>query len=156
MFNIYQDVFDEPILGFRFSVSFMGWGDPANLLDTRFQRVSGLSAAVSTRSVNEGGENLHAHKIPERVGYGNLTLERGMVMGSKVDAKLNRAISLFQFETTDVLVRLLAEDRSTLAAWFFHRAYPVKWETSALSATEASVVIDTLELAYARMQILRS
>jgi hypothetical protein len=31
----------------------------------------------------------------------------------------------------------------------------VKWSTSDLNATEPSLVIDTMELAYQRMQILR-
>jgi hypothetical protein len=34
------------------------------------------------------------------------------------------------------------------------KAYPVKWSTSDLTA-EPALVIDTLELAYTRMQILR-
>ena len=34
------------------------------------------------------------------------------------------------------------------------KAYPVKWATSDLNA-EPALVIDTMELAYTRMQILR-
>ena len=35
------------------------------------------------------------------------------------------------------------------------KAYPVKWATSDLDANQPGLVIDTLELAYTRMQILR-
>jgi phage tail-like protein len=54
-----------------------------------------------------------------------------------------------------VLITLLSESKLPLAAWLFLKAYPVKWSTSDLTATDAALVIDTLELAYTRMQILR-
>jgi hypothetical protein len=51
-----------------------------------------------------------------------------------------------------VLVTLLSEDGVPLAAWLFMKAFPVRWATSDLNAEERAVVIDTLELAYGRMQ----
>ena len=35
------------------------------------------------------------------------------------------------------------------------KAWPVKWATSDLDAEQPGLVIDTMELAYARMQVLR-
>ena len=54
-----------------------------------------------------------------------------------------------------VLVTLLGEDKLPRAAWLFMKAWPVKWSTSDLNASDAALVIDTMELAYTRMQILR-
>ena len=68
---------DGLILNFRFAVSFLQWGVLNSTVDTRFQNVSGLSAEVTTTSVEEGGLNLYSHKLPQRVSYGNLTLTRG-------------------------------------------------------------------------------
>ena len=64
-------------------------------------------------------------------------------------------MSLFKFATSNVLVTLLGGDKLPRAAWLFIKAYPVKWATSELSAGEPALVVDTLELAYTRMQILR-
>jgi phage tail-like protein len=144
----------EPILGMRFGVLFFAGGVIPNPLDIRFQKVSGLSAEVETEQVAEGGQNLYTQRLPKGVRYGNLKLERGMVIGSPLNLEFNATMSLFKFATSNVLVTLLGESKAPLAAWLFMKAYPVKWSTSDLSA-EPSLVIDTLELAYTRMQILR-
>jgi phage tail-like protein len=145
----------EPIIGMRFAVLFMAGGAVPNPLDIRFQKVSGLSAQVDTATVEEGGQNLYKQKLPTGISYGNLTLERGMVVGSPLNLELNATMSLFKFVTSNVLVTLLGEDKLPRAAWLFLKAWPVKWSTSDLNASDAQVVIDTLELAYTRMQILR-
>ncbi|CAD5372264.1 T4-like virus tail tube protein gp19 [Rubrivivax sp. A210] len=145
----------DPILGMRFGVLFLAGGVVPNPLDIRFQKVSGLSAEVETESISEGGQNLYTQRLPKGVKYGNLVLTRGMVIGSPLNLEFNATLSLFKFATSTVMVTLLAEDMAPLAAWLFLKAYPVKWSTSELSASEPSLVIDTMELAYTRMQVLR-
>lgn len=142
-------------LGFRFGVFFFAGGLIPNPLDIRFQRVSGLSAEVTTTTVDEGGQNLYSHKLPQKISYGNLTLERGFVTGSPLNIEFNAAMSLFKFAPSNVMVTLLGEESAPLAAWLFLKAYPVKWSTADLNAGEDKIVIDTMELAYTRMQILR-
>lgn len=144
----------EPIAGFRFSVFFFAGGAVPNPLDIRFKKVSGLSAEVETEPLSEGGQNLYTQKLPTGVSYGNLVLERGMVIGSPLHLEFNAALSLFKFATSNVLITLLSESKAPLAAWLFIKAYPVKWSTSDLDA-EPGLVIDTMELAYTRMQIVR-
>ncbi len=144
-----------PIIGMRFAVLFLAGGVLPNPLDIRFQKVSGLSAEVETEAVQEGGQNLYTQKLPKGIRYNNLVLERGMVVGSPLNLEFNASMSLFKFSTSNVLVTLLNENKLPLAAWLFLKAFPVKWSTSDLTATDAALVIDTLELAYTRMQILR-
>lgn len=146
---------DELILGFRFGVFFFAGGVVPNPLDIRFQKVSGIAAEVKLKDHVEGGQNLYKHRLPERIEYGNLVLERGMVVGSPLNVELNAAMSLFKFAPSNVMVTLFGEDKAPISAWLFHRAFPVKWSTSDLEAGEKKVVIDTLELGYARMQTLR-
>ena len=143
----------EPIVGMRFSVLFMAAGVVPNPLDIRFHKVSGLSAEVATEPITEGGQNLYVQRLPQGIRYNNLVLERGMVIGSPLNIEFNVAMSLFKFATSNVLVTLLGEDKMPLAAWLFFKAYPVKWSTSDLAA-EPSLVVDTMELAYTRMQRL--
>jgi len=144
----------EPIIGMRFGVLFLAGGVIPNPLDIRFQKVSGLSAQVETEPVSEGGQNLYTQQLPKGVKYNNLVLERGMVVGSPLNLEFNATMSLFKFSTSNVLVTLLGESKVPLAAWLFIKAYPVKWSTSDLNA-EPALVIDTMELAYTRMQVLR-
>ena len=145
----------DPIVGMRFGVFFFAAGGVPNPLDIRFQKVSGLSAEVETDSVREGGQNLYTQRLPQGIKYNNLTLERGMVVGSPLNLEFNATMSLFKFVTSNVLVTLLHESKVPLAAWLFMKAYPVKWSTSDLNGGEPALVIDTMELAYTRMQIVR-
>ena len=145
----------DPIVGMRFAVLFLAGGAIPNPLDIRFQKVSGLSVEVETESIREGGQNTYTQKLPTGIRQGNLILERGMVVGSPLNIEFNASLSLFKFLTSNVLVTLLSEDQSPLAAWLFMKAWPVKWSTSDLNAAEPALVIDTMELAYQRMQILR-
>lgn len=142
-------------LGFRFGVFFFAGGVLPNPLDIRFQKVRGLSATVKTTRITEGGQNLYTQQLPDGVEYGNLILERGMVVGSPLNMEFNAAMTLFKFSPSNVMVTLFDEAKTPITAWFFTNAYPVKWTTSDLDASQKSLIVDTMELAYARMQILR-
>lgn len=150
-----RTVANDPVLGFRFAVLFMAGGVLPNPLDVRFQKVKGLSAEVETTKLTEGGQNLYTHRLPDRVSYENLVLERGFVIGSPLNFEFNAAMSLFKFAPSNVLVTLLGENYAPLAAWLFLKAFPIKWSTADLDAGQTDVLIDTLELAYTRMQIMR-
>lgn len=153
------------VLGSRFAVMFFARGVIPNPFDIRFQRVSGLTATVQTSTVHEGGENRFSHRLPKRVDYGNLVLERGFMTGSPLaaglplsplDVEFNKAMTLFQFSPSNVLVSVLGESGLPIAGWMFIRAYPVRWATADLTANEGEVLIDTLELSYQRMRPIRS
>jgi phage tail-like protein len=147
--------FGDPPLGFRFGVLFFAGGVIPNPLDILFQKVSGLSSTVSTSTVEEGGQNLYSHRLPGRIQYDNLVLERGLVVGSPLVIEFNVAMSLFKFSPSNVLVTLLDDAGIPISGWLFMNAYPVKWSVSPLDATSNTVVIETLELAYQRMQVIR-
>ena len=145
---------DELILGFRFGVFFFSGGETQNLLDIRFAKVSGLSAEVETIPVIEGGENLYTHRLPHRVDHGNLVLERGLVVRSRLKDELTAALTTFRFSLSNVIVTLYDDAKEPQAAWMFHNAYPVKWSTSDLDASDGKLMIETMELAYTRMQAM--
>ena len=126
-----------------------------NPLDIMFQKVSGLGSTVETDPVEEGGQNLYTQRLPKKISYENLVLERGVVVGSPLVIEFNVAMSLFKFAASNVLVTLLDNTRIPISAWMFMKAYPVKWSVSDLDATANSVVIEHMELAYQRMQVVR-
>ncbi|AXT52363.1 phage tail protein [Aquimarina sp. BL5] len=153
----------EPTLSHRFGVFFLAGGLLPNPIDLRFQKVSGISTDVQLETINEGGENLHAHRMPKKMNYNNLVLERGYVSSNKgrgrlfspLNVEFNATFSLFKFNPSNVLVTLFNEEGVPMGGWMFLKAYPVKWSVSDLDAQSNTVAIDTLELAYTRFQILR-
>lgn len=146
---------EELLVNFRFGVSFLIGGQQANLIDTRFQRVSGLTASIETTTLNEGGLNLYSHRLPKRVSYENLVLERGFLVRSPLKGVFTDALGLFKFKPCNVMVSLLDEERKPLLSWLFIKAFPVRWSTADLSANDDKVLIDTLELAYTRFDAMR-
>jgi phage tail-like protein len=145
----------NPILSHRFGVFFFAGGLIPNPLDFRFQKVSGISAEVQLETVNEGGQNLYAHRLPSKVSYNNLVLERGYTIGSPLNIEFNIALSQFKFYPSNVLVTAFSEIGIPVGAWLYMKAYPVRWTVSDLDAQSNSVLVDTMELAYSRFQIIR-
>lgn len=145
----------DPMLGYRFIVVFYPGGELINPIDIRFQKVGGLSATVQTKDFPEGGQNLYTQKFPTGVSYDNLVLERGMVVGSLLASEFETTMSQFEFSPSNVLVTLMNELAIPMAAWLFLKAYPVKWATADLDATQKNVAIETMELTFSQMQIMR-
>jgi phage tail-like protein len=144
-----------PPLSHRFGVFFFTMGVKPNPIDIRFQKVSGLSAEVNTDTVTEGGQNLYTHRIPTKINYNNLVLERGIVTGSPLNTEFNVTLSSFRFAPSNVMVTLFSEYSLPVAGWLFMKAYPVKWSFADLDANANAVFIETMELAYTRFQIVQ-
>lgn len=151
----YQPDGNEPLPGFRYSVFFFLNGSSANTLDIRFSKVSGLTTRIDTQPLREGGQNLYSQHLPVKVSYDNLVLERSMLIESKLADEFDNAMSLFKFNPANVLVSLLNETAEPVIGWLFSAAYPVKWAFSELNAEQNHIVIETLELAYQRMDKIK-
>ena len=131
-----------PPTGFHFRVEIDGFPD------TSFQEVTGITSTIETQSFNEGGENRFAHKLPKPASYQNLSLKRGMLIGSGLIGWFRDAVEGFSFAPKDITVTLLNEEHQPLEAWSFLKAYPVKWDIGGLNAQGNEIVIETIELAY--------
>ncbi len=136
-----------PPVGFHFKVEFNF--SEKNQNDARFSEVSGLSAELGIEEVAEGGENRFSHRLPSRAKYSNLILKRGLFTDSALIDWCRDAIEYFWFDPITVDVTLLNENHEPVAETYsFIRAWPVKWSVSDFKATDNSLVVETLELAY--------
>jgi len=144
-----------PPLKHRFRVYFYATGPESASVDIHFQKVSGLNAEANTDTIREGGQNLYTHRIPTKINYNNLVLERGIVIGSSLYNEFYNALFSFRFNPAKVLITLLSENSESIAGWLFVNAYPVKWSFADFDADANAVVIETMELAYSRFQIVK-
>jgi phage tail-like protein len=142
--TIDRDIY--PPVGFYFKVTFNGVGDAD--VDIRFSEVSGLSHEIGTEDVSEGGENRFSYRLPTKGKYGNLVLKRGIMINSGLVDWINDAIDNFTFNPVDIDVVLLNEEGDPLIQWNFTKAYPIKWSSGDLKATDNAVLVETMELAY--------
>jgi len=134
-----------PPVGFHFKVEFEGVsGDN----ESRFQTVTGLNVEYDVETIKEGGENRFEHKLPGRTKYPDLSLKRGMLVGSEIiqwclDAFQNRT-----FQPKTILIKLLNEKHEPLKTWRVLKAWPKKWAVTDFNAQENSIVVETLDLSY--------
>ena len=144
----------DPMVGYHYYVTFLLEGNKDDPVDIRFQKVSGISAQVGSFPVNEGGENLFTHRLPNRISYNNLVLERGFLLGAKTEKYVHEMMTHFSFKGHHVIVSVLDENSQPTVSWVFMSAYPVKWSISDLAADQNSVIIESMELAYTRFERL--
>jgi phage tail-like protein len=77
----------DPLRNFRFLVTFQPQGGLTDIGLTQatigFTSVSGLSVATDSIPYREGGYNTTVHQIPGQTTFTPLTLQRGVLIGSK-------------------------------------------------------------------------
>ena len=135
-----------PPVGFHFRVDVEGITPGKK--DISFQEVSGIDVSVDTFEHKEGGENRFVHRLPDKITYDNLTLKRGLLVGSELIGWFKDSVELFRFDPRNVMVTLLNQDHEPLESWFFIQAYPVKWTIGNFDAQQNEVVIETIELSF--------
>jgi phage tail-like protein len=133
-----------PPVGFRFRVKFSGMpGDN----EMRFSQISGLKAEVSMDDYDEGGSNMLHIQLPKKVRISDLTLKRGMLVGSALFTWFLAALNSFTFTPLDVTVDLLNENGDSLMTWQLMDVLPKSWSISDLDAGNSTLVIEELVLA---------
>lgn len=139
-----------PPTGFLFQVSF----DESikakypGISDIGFQEVSGLTSEIGMEEYREGGENRYAHRLPNPASYSNITLKRGMLIGSSLMKWYKDSVENFLFTTYDLNIILMNEKQQPLQAWNVVSAYPVKWDVSGLNAMDSQIMVDSIELRF--------
>lgn len=148
-----MDIFQRPPVGFHFLVVFEIF--PQQPQDVRFQEVSGLNVELELEAVKEGGENRFTYQLPVRTKYEDLTLKRGVFLGSGITLWCKDALENFDFKPTNLLVSLLNSDHIPLYNWYVVNAIPKKWSVSNFNAQENSLVVESLVLSYQYFSVLR-
>ncbi|MDX6613456.1 MAG: hypothetical protein QOD75_2642 [Blastocatellia bacterium] len=144
---------DKPYSNYNFLVD-IGAGDPSSV-EAGFSEVDIPPATIDAIEYRTGNDKVsEVRKIPGRAHYGNLVLRRG-VIGS---------LSLYQWWNDvrngnvqagrNVTVQLQNEDHTEIVmTWKFLHAWPVRYEFSPLQAKGRETLIETLELAFERMEM---
>ena len=139
-----------PPVGFHFRVEFEGI---TSTDDIRFQSLSGINMSVpNSETYQEGGENRFTHRLPQRASFDNLSLKRGMLIGSELIAWFRDALESFKFKPKLITVTLMNASHMPLEQWVFYKAWPTKWSTDGFDAEKGAIVIETVEFSYQYME----
>ena len=136
---------NDPLRNFRFRVEI------DNITRAGFAEVSGLEITTEAINYREGTDPPHVRKLSGLTKYGNVTLKHGLVVGANALELFDwhRAVAAGQLVQNRRRVVIMVQDETgqDQTRFVVSDAWPVKYETSPLSARANEVIIETLELA---------
>ena len=145
------------IPAFHFEVTFITKGtEVKNEPSITFSEVSGIGIELQTEDIMEGGGNNYVIRLPKPPKFKNLVLKRALSATPPGIIEWARdAVEKFEFKPLTVVVSIKDYGDTDVKMWNFEGAYPVKLVLSDLSSTKNEAVIETLELAYRRFELVQ-
>lgn len=143
-----------PPVGFHFLATFEL--SPQSAEDSRFQEISGLEAEMEMENFTEGGQNRFTWQLPKRTRYSDITLKRGLYIGSPLVTWCRNALENFLFAPVNVHISLLNEQHNPVMTWYVIKAIPKKWSVSSFNAQDNSIVVESITLSYRYFNVINT
>jgi phage tail-like protein len=150
-----DDLVAYPFTAFNFSVEVRVPGVAEQLCSAAFAECDGLELTMDVKTIKEGGNNATLVRLPGLLGYGTLTLKRGMTASFDLWDWFS-AVVLDPSLRADGEIVVLTPDRADEQVRFVvSRCLPVKLKAPALNARDGGVAIEELQLAYESLVLKR-
>jgi len=145
---------DRPFVSFNFGVELNVPGVSQELCSGAFQECDGLEMTLDVKSIKEGGNNVTQHRLAGFLGYGNVTLKRGMTNDSFdlwgwFDAVMRQP----SLRGDGEIVVFAPDGRTERVRYVLSRCLPVKLKAPPLNAKDGVVAIEELQLAYDSLSV---
>ena len=109
---------------------------------------------MEMESFTEGGQNRFTWQLPKRTRYSDITLKRGLAVGSGIMSWCKDALENFVFNPVNLTISLLNEQHVPVQSWYVAKAIPKKWTVSSFNAEENSIAIESITLSYQYFTIM--
>jgi phage tail-like protein len=140
---------DRPFVNFNFAVEINVPGVSQEVCSGAFQECDGLEMTLDVKSIREGGNNVTAHRLAGFLGYGNLTLKRGMTNASfDLWGWVDAVMATPSLRGDGEVVVFAPDGRTERVRYVLSRCLPIKVKAPSLNAKEGLVAIEELQLAY--------
>ncbi len=131
---------------FRFAVQF-GESEVATFTECTLPTLE-----VDVLEQKEGGYNTGVHLIPGPVKAGRITLKSGATQSSQLLAWY-RDVAAGKAAQRNVSVVMYDSEQKEVMRLNFVRAYPARWSGPSFKTADSSIAIETLELAFAEVEV---
>jgi phage tail-like protein len=132
---------------FQFAVEIDG------ITQARFQEVGGIDATVDVIEYREGGDLLNNRKFPGATKHSNLTLRRGFTDDTQLwvwfEAVMTGATEAIRRNVSVIQLDMAGQEKFRFNLF---QAFPVKMTAPAYNAKGNDLSIESLELAYERIE----
>ena len=153
---------DYPLQGFRFQVDFKeqmltneAEGGDVVLCSGAFSECSGLELTMEPKSIREGGNNGRQHHFVGPVGYGQLTLKRGMTANFDLWRWFSRTMQKdgSGVRASGFVVMLAADGTTERLRFELEGCLPIKLRAPTLNAKEGAIAVEEMQIAYEVMRL---
>jgi len=150
-----SDAAAHPFTAFNFEVDIKVDSVSDRVCMATFSECDGLEMSMEPKTIREGGRNAGPVHMVGPVGFGELTLKRGMT--ANVDLwRWFEAVSApgggGLRATADIVV--MAADRTVQMQFRLEGLLPVKIKAPALSAKDGQLAIEEMQVAYESLRLL--
>jgi phage tail-like protein len=151
MGNPANDRVGYPFTNFNFSVEIQVPGVSDQLCSAAFQECDGLEMTMDVKTIKEGGNNSTLVRLPGMLGYGTLTLKRGMTPSFDLWDWFSAVVRDPTIRAHGEVVVLAPDGETERARFILGRCLPTKLKAPVLNAKDGAVAIEELQLAYETM-----
>lgn len=138
---------EYPVPKFHFQVE---WGASK----VGFTEVSGLTVERDLIEYREGSSKEYSKiKMPGLTSYSNITLKRGSIAKDNDFYQWWVSNKLETVDRRDITISLLNEEHEPVITWKVKNAWPLKVESTDLSADDNNVAIETMEIVHEGLTI---
>jgi phage tail-like protein len=108
---------------------------------------------LEVKTIREGGSNDRQIRLNGMVGYGTLTLKRGMTDNFDLWRWFHDSVDDPRLRASAEVVLLAADGATERARFALSRCVPVKLKAPALNAKDGQVAIEELQVAYETLKL---
>ena len=149
-----RETVSYPFTAFNFAVELNVPSVAPQVCSAAFSECDGLEMTMDVKTIKEGGNNGALVRLAGLLGYGQLTLKRGMTANFDLWDWF-RDVVRDPSMRADGEVILFAADGRKRASFVLTRCLPVKLKAPALNAKDGMVAIEELQLAYESLTLKR-
>lgn len=137
----------QPFSTLNFVVEILPDGDSKPLAGAAFSDCDGLEMTQEVKTLREGGNPNRVHRLAGPVGFGQLTLKRGVTRGTDLWKWFDRSLANPALRA-GITISVLRHDRSEWGRFTLSRCLPVKLKAPVLNAKDGNVAVEEIQVAY--------
>lgn len=141
-----------PFPAFNFRVEIVRDDGSAPLANAAFSDCDGIEVTQEVKTLREGGNPNRVHRLAGPVGFGQLTLKRGVTHGFDLWQWFSDSLAQPWLRAGVTVSLLQADGRTEWGRFVLSRCLPVKLKAPALNARDGAVAIEEMQIAYESFQ----
>jgi phage tail-like protein len=145
-----------PFSAFNFAVEIKVPGVSDEVCSAAFAECDGMEMSMDVKTIREGGNNGKQVRLAGPLGFGQLTLKRGMTANFDLWNWMKATLADSSLRADAEVVIFAPDGQTQRASFLLSRCIPIKLKAPALNAKDGMVAVEELQLAYESLTLKSS